>query len=69
MWLPNPNPNPNPNPDPNQASDRGFDVAIVYDAVGAACKADLYGLTASAIRGIFAAAVRSEAVLAYLASE
>ena len=44
-------------------------MAIVYDAVGAACKADLYGLTASAIRGIFAAAVRSEAVLAYLASE
>lgn len=52
-----------------QASDRGFDCAVVVDCVGALEAADLYGVSASTMRkAIFSAAVHSDAVLAWIQS-
>ena len=50
-----------------QASDRGFDTLIVADCVHASHPADLYGVTASIIRGsIFSATAHSDAVHQWL---
>ena len=51
-----------------QASDRGFDSAIVVDCIGAHEAADLYGVSASTMRkAIFSAATHSDAVHAWIA--
>ena len=50
-----------------QASDRGFDTLIVADCIGAADEADLWGVTACAIRkAIFSACAHSDAVHTWL---
>ena len=46
-----------------QASDRGFDTLIVADCVQAVYSPNLYGVTASIIRGLFSATAHSDAVI------